>query len=194
MELRKPLLLACGILACVMMGAAVAYACVPFKGDLLIEAPGGNGDLVTGDNDTPAHGYCSGGGGHPTVAASIQGGQSVTVKVNAGTGCNSLGTNKLSSGNKSVIINNATSDGTSPFSYNGSTYVFISGTGCFFNPAPAGNKTLSTAFSVNSGGGATGTFSLPTMNRVDSASYASALCVGTSGNPGIFAPIKITQV
>ena len=184
-----------GILGAFAAGAAVlsigsaAYACVPFVGDLTVTGPS-NGNLVTGDGSASSHVYCT--NREPTTAAAAGYNQTITVTVAAATACNSSGTNKLASGNNSVIINNASTDADVPFTYSNSKWNFVDGTGCF--RSPPGNVTLSTTFNVSATGAASAPFLLPHMNRVDPTNMASALCVGKSGGTGIFAPIRITSI
>ena len=176
--------------AAVLVVGSAAYACVPFVGDLTVTGPT-NGNLVTGDGSANSHVYCT--NREPTTAAQAGGGDTITVTVAAATACTAAG-NKLASGNNSVIINNSSTDANVPFTYSSSKWNFVSGTGCFRSPAPSGNKTLSTTFSVSAAGAATGNFVLPTMNRIDPTNMASAVCVGKSGGTGIFAPIRITSI
>lgn len=169
--------------AAVLALASAAFACVNFKGDLTVTGDT-SGNKVTGNEGSMT--YCVG----PTTAGTSAYNHSITVTVAAATSCISA-TNKLTSGNNSVIINNASTDAAVPFTYDGTKWNFVNGTGCF--ASPPGDITLTTSFNVDALGGHSQSFTLPHLNRVDPTNKASALCVG-DGTNGIFAPLRITAI
>lgn len=194
---RKAVVTGFGVTTVFVFTAVAAFACVPFKGTLTVTGVGGgNSVTVVGDGGTGgSHKYCD--PNEPTSAVTAGDNDVITVAVAQSTECVS----KLGqSTTEKVILNNATTDAASPYSWDGSKWVFRTGTGCFTSPAPAGNITLDTAFTVSSTGSGSGTYTLPaTLNRVDPTSptsYASALCVGHggSGGEGIFAPVRVTEI
>lgn len=177
-------------LAVVLLGST-AFACVTFKGDLTVTSSSGtSGNTVSGNEGSMT--YCT--GGNPVTAGTAGKLDSLRVQVAAATRCTSS-TNHLNSGNNTVYLNNAKTDSAVPFRYDGSKWVFQNGTGCFKNPP--GNILLTGSYSVSGGPNYTGdqTFLLTayTLNRVDPANMASALCVG-AGGLGIFAPVRITSI
>jgi len=211
---RKFLLAFFGAFVALVVAASAAYACVPFKGDGEVAVTGTpdifdtattpqNSGTFTG---TPTGGslrYCESGTTQPGwdtgPEAQADGGDVIVVTVKQGsTTC----TEQLDAGNYSVIVNNATTASASPFTLvtNAATvnvWSIVKTTGCFTSATPNGNITLTTSFSVNAAGDGTGTFVLPSMNRVDGTNAASSLCVGrgaaTGSAQGIFVPLKITD-
>lgn len=185
--------------------ASAAYACVPFRGAAQVNVTNtgtqqNSGTHVgEGSSTTPLQ-YCDSGSGVTPgytndAEAQANGGNVITVSVSASTGaCVS----QLPQGLKSVIINNAKTASASPFTLVsngtlGNVWSIVRTTGCFTSATPNGNITLDTAFSVNSLGAGTKTYTLPSMNRVDGTNAASSVCVGTAGSTGraIFVPMKI---
>lgn len=197
----------------VIVGAVgTAYACVPLKGDGQVNVTGDNTDGTITQNSGTFTGnvgaptpllYCESGTTEPgydsSAEAQADGGDVITVTVNSSSDPTCAG--QLATGtNYSVIINNPTTASASPFTLVtvGATnaWSIVKTTGCFTSATPNGNKTLTTSFSVNSLGAGTGTFTLPSMNRVDGTNAASSVCVGrkTVGAQtaqGIFVPMKI---
>lgn len=180
---RKSILGAFATGVTVLTLASTAFACVTFRGDLTVTGTT-SGNKVTGDEGSMT--YCVA----PTSAGTSSYNNAITVTVAVATSCVSS-TNKLNAGTNNVKINNASTDAAVPFTYDGTKWNFVSGTGCFASPTPAGVISLGT-ISVTAGVG-TGTFTLPHMNRIDPTNKASALCVG-AGGVGIFAPLRITSI
>ncbi|MGQ0744969.1 MAG: hypothetical protein ACT4OS_11675 [Acidimicrobiales bacterium] len=175
--------------------AGVAYACVPFRGKAsttVSQGTGGgtfsNSGVHEGEGGSDFHKYCATGTDvTPDGAATAGAGNVLTVTVSAGTTC----LDDLGTGTRTVYINNASSDSASPFSLSGTSWSFVTGKGCWASPTPAGRISLGT-MAVTSGSG-TGTYTLPNLNRVDTASRASGLCVGTS-DAGMIIPIKVNDI
>lgn len=188
-----------GTIAAFLAVASVAYACIPFKGSLKITTPAGRvtGTTVIGDGTATNHSYCS--TGVPTVAGTAQGGDSITVDV-APAACAGTTYQLPDATDYSVILNN-TAGASAPFTYDGTRWNFVAGTGCFASPTPSGNITYKNGnFTVASGIG-TATFTLTSpLNTANTTgtpvngSDASGLCVGKSGGSGIFAPLRILAI
>lgn len=195
---RKTLASAFAAIAIVLTVSSAAYACVPFKGKMSTTVSQGTGGATFANSGVHAgkspngeqHLYCpTGTDVTPAAAATAGTGNVLTITISAGTdtGC----TQNLGTGTQTVYINNASSDAASPFSATGTSWSFVNGTGCWASPTPAGRKSIGT-MSVTSGAG-TGTYTLPALNRVDSASRASGLCVGTS-TAGMIIPIQVNAI
>ena len=183
------------VIAVLLVFAGVAYACVPFRGKMsttVSQGTGGgtfaNSGTHEGEGGSTQHNYCATGTDvTPDSAATAGAGNVLTITISPGTNC----VDDLGTGTRTVYINNASSDAASPFSATGTSWSRVTGTGCWASPAPAGRISLGT-MAVTSGSG-TGTYTLPNLNRVDTTSRASGLCVGTS-TAGMIIPIKVNDI
>lgn len=175
-----------------------AYACLPFKGSLVVDpqGTGTTGSTVIGDGTANSHGYCTNPEGRPSTAGTAAESEQIRVTVAAAT-C--AGTSyKLAADTYEIRLNNNSGSTTAPFLYDTGTsrWVFQSGKGCFFGggSGPTGTVSLDTTYSVDSAGDGDETVSFPELSTTNGTNDASGLCVGKSGGSGIFAPLRITSI
>lgn len=157
------------------------------------------GSRVVGDGSTTNLTYCTTPDGRATVAGTAKAGEQIKVAVTAATStdCSTPGASQLPSGTDySVAMNNATGTG-APFTFDGTHWNIVAGTGCFKSPTPPATViTLGNAnFTVDATGAGNATYTLPTTMTTNNVNGdASSVCVGKSGGSGIFAPLQIVTV
>lgn len=176
---RTGMLLVSSALALVMVLGGTAFACVTFIGTLDVTGHDGSTSVVgTGTS----HAYCS--TGRPKTAAAGHLTDSITASVSPGT-CS--GTSyQLADGTYEVRYNNAKS-----YTFDGTYWNMISGTGCFRSANSATTSTLGT-MTVSSGSGSwTGTLGDPAgVDYYPLPGEAANFCVG-DGTNGMLAPYRL---
>ena len=164
--------------AAIVLTASAAFACLTTKGSLTISGAT-TGATVIGKNTQM--GFCS----NPTSAASQARGSNITVTVAKAT-CGT--TTQLPAKNTyQVRLNSSTSN--PQWLWNGSAWVFQTGTGCWAGGVTY--QTLTTSYSVNSNGDGSASLTVPSDANVSEPNEAAGVCVG-DGTNGIFAPLRIT--
>lgn len=202
-NIRKTTTFAAVAVAAVLATASVAFACVTFKGKMVVD--GHDGDTTVVGHGT-AHAYCS--TGRPATAAAGHLGDQIQITVSpqsCPTGGGSLH-DRLPNGTYEVRYNNRTS-----YVFDGTAYTMADLSGCFF---PANAPTTSTigSFVISGGTGSqTWTGSLSPISPAGVPVYsvpgtASNLCVGlqpgtaydpvanTGGAPGMLAPYQLIAI
>lgn len=170
----------------VLASASMAMACVTFMGQLTVDGHDGDTTVVGTGN---SHGYCS--TGRPTTAAAGHLTDSITATVSPGTCSDSgaLANHQLPNGTYEVRYNNAKS-----YTFNGTYWNMISGTGCFRTANAATTSKLGT-FTVSGGSGSwTGTLgTLAGTAYFPPAGEAANFCVG-DGTNGMLAPYRLLAI
>lgn len=175
------MLFAAGVVAAVMALSGTAFACVTFKGQMLVDGDDGDTTVVGTGN---SHGYCS----QPTTAAAGHLADNITATVASAT-CNST-SHKLASGTYDVRYNNKKS-----YTSNGTSWTMISGTGCFASGSSTTTSVLGTISIDGSGDGTwTGTLGDPKgTDYYPGLLEAANFCVG-NGTDGLLAPYRLLSI
>lgn len=184
---RKRLLFtfASGVAALAM--ASTAFACVTFKGEMTVDAPGGSTTVVgTGSS----HAYCA--TGKPTTAAAGNLGDPVLATVRPGT-CSGV-SHQMEKGNYLVKFNNAKA-----YTFDGTYWNMVAGTGCFRTANNATTSDLGNfAVDVNGNGSWNGTLhTVKNQSVANAPGEAGNFCVGgdtvdpaTGERTGLLAPFR----
>lgn len=173
---------AAGVIAAVMTLSGTAVACVTFKGQMTVDGHDGDTTVVGTGN---SHGYCS--TGRPTTAAQGHLADSITATVGSAK-CGNL-SHKLNNGTYEVRYNN-----TKAYTFDGTYWNMISGTGCFKDDQASTTTTLGTMSVSNGSGTWTGTLGDPAgVDYYPLAGEAANFCVG-NGTDGLLAPYRLLAI
>lgn len=180
MNYRRGLLVGSSFVAAVLLTASAAFACVTFKGQMLVDGHDGDTTVVGTGN---SHGYCSA----PTSAARGHLADSITATVSSAT-CNGT-SHSLPDKTYEVRYNNKKA-----YNSNGTTWTMISGTGCW----ATGNSTTVSVLGTMTVSGGSGTWT-GTLGDPKGTDYypglleAANFCVG-DGTNGLLAPYQLLLV
>lgn len=196
MKTRKRALFAFATGVAVLGMASTAFACVTFKGQMTVDGHDGDTTVVgTGDS----HAYCT----QPTSAAAGHLADTINVTVAPAT-CNGVD-HKMEDGTYLVKYNNEKS-----YTFDGTSWTMISGTGCFLsgNSATVSDGSPAT-FEIGPSGnhlsghgtwsGTLGTLSGTPYTVQPGSNEAANFCVGAqnstdSGRTGLLAPFQLLAV
>lgn len=180
MNHRRGLLIASSVVAAVMALSGTAFACVTFKGQMLVDGHDGDTTVVGTGN---SHAYCS----QPTTAAAGHLADSITATVSSAT-CNGL-SHQLNNGTYEVRYNNKKS-----YTFDGTVWNMISGTGCFKSDQQTTTSILG-SMTVSGGSGTwTGTLGDPKgTDYYPGLLEAANFCVG-NGTDGLLAPYRLLAI
>lgn len=184
---RKSILFTFAVGVAVLAMASTAFACVTFKGQLQVDAPGGSTTVV---GPGSGHDYCP--TGKPTTAAAGKFDAAVKATVSKGT-CDGT-TNQMEEGDYVVKFNNEHA-----YTFDGTYWVMQAGTGCFRTANSSTTTDLGSFYVDANGDGVWNGFLNPVANSgVPSADgQAANFCVGsvdvdplTGERTGLLAPFR----
>lgn len=180
MNQKRGWLFAAAVVATVMVLSGTAFACVTFKGQMLVDGHDGDTTVVGTGN---SHGYCS----QPTTAAAGHLADSITATVGSAT-CDGL-SHKLNDGTYEIRYNNKKS-----YTSNGTVWTMISGTGCWATGNTTTVSVLGTMSVSNGSGTWTGTLGDPKgTDYYPGLLEAANFCVG-NGTDGLLAPYRLLAI
>lgn len=182
MNYRRGTLFASTVGAALLAMGGTAFACVTFIGQMTVTGAAATGTVVgTGDS----HAYCA----QPTTAAAGNLAASITATVAPAT-CNGSD-HQLTDGLYEVRYNNAKS-----YTFDGTVWNMIAGTGCFRSVNSATTSTLGTMAVLNGSGSWTGTLGDPAgTDYFPATGEAANFCVGeTVTSTGLLAPYRLLSV
>lgn len=178
---RRSLTVSAAMTAITMALGGTAFACVTFIGQMTLN---GHDASTTVVGTGTSHAYCT----QPTTAAAGHLADSITATVAPAT-CNGLN-HQLPNGTYEVRYNNAKS-----YTFDGTKWTMISGTGCFRLANAVTTTTLGT-FTVSAGKGSwTGTLGDPAgLDYYPPTGEAANFCIGNSNSQGLLAPYRLLSL